>query len=97
MLGIILTSDLRWQANTMFICKKAMAKLWLLRRIKVMKLNEHLILDYYLKEIRVLMEQGVAIWNSGLTKGQINDLEKVQKAALKVISGERYCSYTSAC
>ena len=30
-------------------------------------------------------------------KGQINDLEKIQKAALKVILGEEYFSYTSAC
>ena len=92
-----MTSDLRWQANTMFICKKEMAKLWLLRRMKVLKLDKNIILDYYLREVRVLVEQGVAIWNAGLTRGQINDLEKIQKAALKIILGEEYLSYTSAC
>ena len=77
LLGIILTSDLRWEANTLFICTKAMAKMWLLRRMKTMKMDPQIIFDYYIKEIRVLGEQGVSIWNSGLTKGQANDIEKI--------------------
>ena len=97
LLGIILTSDLRWEANTLFICTKAMAKMWLLRRMKTMKMDPQIIFDYYIKEIRVLGEQGVSIWNSGLTKGQANDIEKIQKVALKVILGDKYVSYDLAC
>ena len=44
-----------------------------------------------------MAEHGVALWNSGLTKGQINDLEKIQKVALKIILGENYGSYDKAC
>ena len=51
--------------------------------------DSDLILDFYVKEIRPLTEHGVAIWNSGLTKGQIIDLEKIQKTALKIILGEK--------
>ena len=97
LLGIELTTDLRWSENTKSIFKKAMSRMWLLRRMKIMHLEPKIILDYYLKEIRVLAEQGVAIWNSGLTKGQINELEKIQKVALKIILGNQYYSYQEAC
>ena len=97
LLGLVLTSDLRWSRNTWTIFAKAMSKMWILRRMKVLKLDPDLIFDYYIKEIRVLAEQAVAIWNSGLTKGQINDLEKVQKVAFKIILGQDYSSYSAAC
>ena len=71
--------------------------MWLIRRMKVLKLEPELIFDYYIKEIRVLLEQGVAVWNSGLTKSQISELEKVQKVALKIILGDQYYSYELAC
>ena len=60
-------------------------------------MDPQLIFDYYIKEVRVLAEQGVVIWNSGLTKGQINDLEKIQKVAFKIILGDDYRSYDAAC
>ena len=37
-------------------------------------------------------EHGVAIWNSGMTKGQVADLEKIQKIALKIILEDNYIS-----
>ena len=63
LLGIYLSSSLSWEANTKAICKKAMGKMWLLRRLKIVKLQPDLILDFYVKEVRPLLEQGVPIWN----------------------------------
>ena len=63
----------------------------------MLKLDPRIIVDYYLKEIRVLAEQGVAIWNSGLTKGQESDLEKIQKVAFRIILADDYMSYDLAC
>ena len=71
--------------------------MWLLRRIKILHLEPKIILEYNLKEIRVLAEQGVVIWNSGLTKVQINELDKIPKVALKIILGFGYQSYKEAC
>ena len=73
LLGIYLSSDLRWKDNTREIFAKAMSKMWLLRRLKLVKLDWQFILDYYLKEIRPLVERGVVIWSSGLTRAQPND------------------------
>ena len=74
-----------------------MKKMWLLRRMKHLKLENDIIIDYYIKEVRPLTEQGVPIWNSSLTKKQVNDIEKIQKVALKIILGQQYNSYESAC
>ena len=63
----------------------------------MLKLEPSLILDYYVKEMRPLTEQGVVVWNSGLTKAQIGDLEKIQKVALLIILGEDYLDYDMAC
>ena len=97
LLGVHLTTDLNWNENCYQINKKAMSKMWLLRRLKKLNLDPDLILDYYLKEIRPLAEHGVPIWNSGLAKYQIADLERIQKTALKIIFGENYISYYVAC
>ena len=67
------------------------------KKSQTVKLESDVILDYYLKEIRPLAEHGVVIWNSGLTKGQINDLEKIQKVAFRIIIDDSYTSYEVAC
>ena len=74
-----------------------MRKMWLLRRLKKLKLDFHTILDFYLKEIRPVSEHGVAVWNSSLTKHQSNEIEKIQKVAFRIILGDEYISYDAAC
>ena len=96
LLGIQISSSLKWDSNTSAICEKAMSKMWLLRRIKIFKLEPDVLFDYYIKEIRPLVEQGVPIWNSGLTKAQVNLIENIQKVSLKIILGNFYTSYKMA-
>ena len=74
-----------------------MTKMWLLRRMKLLQLEPNIIIDYYMKEIRVMAEQGVPIWNSGLTKSQKGDLERIQKVALKIVLSDDYQTYEAAC
>ena len=71
--------------------------MWLLRRMKALGLEPEFILDYYLMEIRPVVEHGVPVWHSGLTNLQSNRLERIQKVALKIILGENYDSYNDAC
>jgi hypothetical protein len=76
-LGVILTSDLRWNSNTEFMCKKAFKNIWMLRRMKALKMDPFTILDYYFKEIRVHLELAVPVWHSGLTVRLSADIERV--------------------
>ena len=97
LVGIVLTSDLRWEKNTQYICKKAMQKMWTLRRMKSFNLEIEDICDTYVKEIRSILELAAPVWHSGLTVKQTRDIERVQKTALKIILGNEYTNYDVAC
>ena len=57
-------------------------------------LNEKL--DIYKKFVRTHLEQSCTVWNSGLSKGNENDIERVQKCVLKLILKHKYKSYKNA-
>ena len=52
LLGIQIHKSLRWDSNCLNMFKRSMSKMWLLRRMKSIKLEKSIILEYYLKEIR---------------------------------------------
>ena len=39
------------------------------------------------------MEQSATVWHSSLTEENVNDLERVQKSAVKIILGDKYVGY----
>ena len=43
-----------------------------------------------------MLEQSSLMWHSSLTKKNEEDLERVQKSALKIILGTKYLSYSQA-
>ena len=71
LLGIVIASDLRWEANTSYICRKAFKKMWILRRLKVLDDPVDFLVDVYKKEVRSLVEIAVPAWHSGLTVKQV--------------------------
>ena len=95
-LGVIITSNLNWQAQTDYMCKKAYSRIWILRRLKPLGANQEELIDVYIKQIRCILEFAVAAWNPGLTKGQIGQIERVQKSSLAVILDKEYKSYNQA-
>ena len=52
--------------------------------------------DIYVLFIRSILEQSSTIWHSSLTQENIDDLERVQKSALKIILNEKYKTYRNA-
>ena len=68
-----------------YMCQKAYKKVWLLRRMKILQLDHEIILDFYCKEVRSILEFGVACWNSGLTLKHIDQIERVQKICVNII------------
>ena len=89
LLGIVLTNDLKWEANTSYICTKAMKKMWILRRLKRLNLDIGFLVDVYKKEVRSLLEIAVPAWHSGLTVDQVQELERIQKVAMSIILGKK--------
>ena len=97
LVGVVVSEDLRWERNTEYICKKSMQRMWTLRRMKLLKLDEDIILDTYMKEIRSILELAVPVWHGGLTVKQSRDIERVQKTALLIILGDNFINYEVAC
>ena len=96
-LGVILMPNLKWGANTRFICKKAYNSMWLLRRMKKLGLDTCTLTEYFMKEVRVHLELAVPVWQSGLTKKLSSEIERVQKIAINIILGHNEYSYARAC
>ena len=97
LLGVIITSDLKWHENTNHITKKAFGKIWMLRRLKCMGATRQVLLDIYAKHVRSVVEFSSVVWTSGLTRESIIQIERVQKIAFAVILGPDYKSYKEAC
>ena len=85
LLGVIVTDDLKWEVNTLYICAKAYKKMWILRRMKILNVEPYILLEVYMKEIRSVLELAVPAWHSALTKKQSIVIERVQKVAVSII------------
>ena len=95
-LGVVLSSDLKWNANTHHIVTNAFKRVWILRRLKSLGTALPELKDVYIKQIRSVLELAVPVWHSSLTQGNISDIERVQKAALHVMLGDSYICYKNA-
>ena len=96
LLGTIVSNDLKWEKNTDNIVKKANKRMELLRKISSFGASWDELKNIYLLYIRSLLEQSCTVWYSGLTEESSQDLERIQKTALKIIMQEKYVSYENA-
>ena len=52
-----------------------------------------MIKSIYTSNIRTILEQSCALWHKSITEENSNDLERVQKNALRIILGNKYVNY----
>ena len=96
LLGTIISDDLRWDLNTANIVKKANARMQLLRKVASFSPPIEDLKTIYFLFIRSLLEQSATVWHSSLTDENTNDLERVQKSAVRIILGDKYIGYTKS-
>ena len=96
LLGTILTSDLKWEKNTNNIIKKAYARMELLRKLSGFGAPISDLKLVYISFVRSVCEQSSSVWHSGLTLQNEEDIERIQKVALKIILKEKYKDYQNA-
>ena len=84
-LGVVISSDLKFSAHVEYMLQRAYKKIWLLRRMKIIKLDVHIMTDYYCKEIRSILEFGAVVWYSGITKKMSDQIERIQKICIRII------------
>jgi uncharacterized spore protein YtfJ len=83
--GIWIDDDLKWNTNTVYIIKRAVKRLYLLKVLKGYNAAMEDLKAFYTGVIRSVLEYGAQIWNGNLTVEQSNDIERLQKRALRII------------
>ena len=53
--------------------------------------------DVYCKEVRSILEYGVAVWHPGLTRKDSMEIERIQRLAFQMILKTKYVDYKMAC
>ena len=66
---------------------RASLRLYYLRQLRKGGLSQSDMLAYYRTMIRSILEYACSVWHAGLTKGESDTIEQIQKRALKII----YC------
>ena len=87
---------MKWYDNTDSLCRKGYGRLWILRRLARLGATRTDTLDVYQKQIRSVLELAVPVWGPGLTKEEEKQIERVQKAAFRIILGPSYTTYEEA-
>ena len=76
--------------------RKAYTRMTLLHKLYSFNVPTDDLVNIYILYIRSLVEQNVAVWNSNITQEDIEDIERVQKVAFRIILKESYDSYEDA-
>ena len=96
LLGVVISSDLKWTKHVKYIENKFMKKLWMLRRVKELGGSLEDLKTVYKLQLRCLTEDGCPAFNGALTIENDKNLERLQKVAFRVILGSSYTGYYNA-
>jgi ribonucleases P/MRP protein subunit RPP40 len=87
LLGVNISSDLRWDEHIDIICAKASKRLHYLSLLKRSSVRHAELLLYYKTIVRPIIEYACPVWQSGLTEEHRQRLEAIQRRAFRIISG----------
>ena len=96
LLGTVVTDKLDWNKNTDCIVKEANKRMSFLHKTSKFTTNRNDLKKIYILQVRSKLEQSAVVWHSSLTQKCKNQLERVQKSALRVILGPKYINYSDA-
>ena len=88
LLGTVITNQLTWDRNTEELSKKGYKRMQLLNAAASFTSNKKDLKDIYITFVRSVLEQSPFVWHSSLTVKNRVDLERIQKAAVRVIMSE---------
>ena len=93
-LGILVQSNLGWNAQINQMVGKASKTIWVLRRMKALGVDETTLVNFWTAEGRVHLEMGCPVWHSSLTLAQSRALDRCQRVAMAAIVGHWAPSHT---
>ena len=92
----MVNDNLTWDSNTSYLLKRANARMRLLHKLVDFGVPHEDLVCIYILYVRSILEQSCQVWHSSLTLENFQDLERVQKNALRIILQENYLSYSNA-
>ena len=95
-LGTILSSDLKWHKNTQYLTQKGYQRMTMLRKLYKFDVPQEDLVLIYCQYIRSILEYNSNVWFSSITEEEIEDLERVQHIACKIILKDQYSDYDTA-
>ena len=93
-LGLNISNDLKWNCHIDFIIKKAKKRLYGLSQLKRFGLGPRELVQFFYTCIRPITEYACPVFHDGLPVYLSNELECVQKRAMRIIFP--FCSYNEA-
>ena len=84
-MGVIIDNNLSFKKNTQSIIKRAYKRMIILERLYEFNLPVEEMVNIYILFIRSVLEQSCVVWHSALVEDDHTALERVQKAALRII------------
>jgi hypothetical protein len=85
LLGVYLTSDLKWIKHVTHICSKASKRLYALRLLKRNGVQSSDLRRFLCSFIRPVLEYACLLWHSPLPNSLSDQIEHIQKRALTII------------
>ena len=86
-LGILIQDDLKFEAQTKEMVRRAAQTTWVLRRMRALGVDQDTLVTYWKSEGRVHLELACPVWSSSLTVAQSQDLDRAQRMAMAAIAG----------
>ena len=96
LLGVKITSDLKWHKNSDMLVKKGYQRMQMLQKLKSFGVEEKDLVTIYMLYISSILEQNCQVWHYSLTYDDEVNIERVQKVACFLILHENYENYGSA-
>ena len=96
LLGTIISNDLKWEANTNYLVQDSNKRLRLLHNASKFTRNKQHLKQVYMLQVRCKLEQATPVWHHSITQSENTSLERVQRAAVRVIMGDSYKNYNDA-
>ena len=89
-LGVMIQSNLKWDAQIEHITKKASKTIWRLRRMKQLGVDNKTLATFWKSEGRTHLEATCPVWTGAITKRQSRAISRVQRKAVATITGKEY-------
>ena len=93
LLGVVCTSDGKFAENTKHIAAKGHAKIWFLRRLKLLGASTSVLTLLFKLFVRSQLEVAAPLWANSITIGDRSRLERVQRAAVAVLTAGSRLDY----